>query len=60
VPMKGDSRVAAGVAGLISEGVVMSFEQWSAGRRLQQPKGSFNEADRVAAWLSGELSEWAK
>ncbi len=50
VPMKGDSRVAAGVAGLISEGVVMSFEQWSAGRRLQQPKA---HSTRQTGWRPG-------
>lgn len=52
VPARGDSRIARGVAALVRDGLVTNFREWQQGAALVPPSSPFNEAARVAAWIS--------
>jgi mitochondrial fission protein ELM1 len=52
VPAKGESRIARGVAALVHDGLVTPYTDWQRGRTLSPPAQPFNEAARVAAWIS--------
>jgi mitochondrial fission protein ELM1 len=51
VPARGESRVSRGVERLLADGLVTSFAQWRAGRKLQPPPAVFDEAARCARWI---------
>jgi len=57
VPAKGDSRIARGVAALGRDGLITYFSEWQQGKALAPPASPFNEAARVAAWIS---ERWLK
>jgi len=48
-------RVARGIAGLVSDGLVTRFEDWQQGRELQVPDERFDEAGRCADWI---IEQW--
>jgi len=52
VPAKGESRIARGVAALAHDGLVTNFRDWQLGKALAPSATPFNEAVRVAAWIS--------
>jgi hypothetical protein len=52
VPAKRESRVARGIAALSRDGLVTGFADWQRGQKLAPPAEPFNEATRVAAWIS--------
>ena len=52
VPAKGESRIARGVAALARDGLVTGYRDWQQGKILAPPATPFNEAARVAAWIS--------
>ena len=51
VPEKRASRVARGIAALVSDGLVTRFADWQGGKKLEAPSAPFNEASRMAAWI---------
>jgi len=52
VAQRGKSRIARGVAALTRDGLVTGFDDWQAGKKLSPPATPFNEAARIAAWIS--------
>jgi mitochondrial fission protein ELM1 len=52
VPPRRESRIARGIAALSRDGLVTGFADWHRGRKLAPPAAPFNEAARVAAWIS--------
>lgn len=57
VPARGESRIARGVAALARDGLATHFRDWQQGQALAPPASPFNEAARVAAWIS---ERWLK
>lgn len=57
VPAKGESRIARGVAALARDGLVTGYRDWQQGKALAPPATPFNEAARVAEWIS---ERWLK
>jgi mitochondrial fission protein ELM1 len=51
-PAKGESRIARGVAALARDGMVTGFRDWQQGKALAPPATPFDEAARVAEWIS--------
>ena len=52
-----DSRVGRGVQALIAQGWVTPYETWQEGQALKPLGLSFNEAERVASMILGELPQ---
>jgi len=51
VPARRESRIVRGIAALRRDGLVTGFADWQRNRKPAPPSVSFNEAERVAAWL---------
>lgn len=55
VPATGASRVQRGLQGLIAAGWVTPYHAYSVEHGLTRPAGSFDEAQRCAAWM---VEQW--
>ena len=51
VPARGRGRVVEGIRRLADAGQVTGFGDWAAGKPLQRPAETFDEADRSARWI---------
>ena len=51
VPAHGNGRVVEGIRRLAASGQVTGFGDWVAGKPLQPPGDSFDEANRSARWI---------
>ena len=51
VPSRRASRVSGAMTGLIRDGLVTPFDQWSGVRRLEPVSVPFDEASRCAKWI---------
>jgi mitochondrial fission protein ELM1 len=54
VPARGRDRVVEGIRRLAPAGQVTSFGDWAAGKPLQEPGESFDEANRSARWICAQ------